>query len=189
LSAVREDRGEFGSTPGSGALGMRLGSVRFLANGDLLVVPAFKPGVFRISRSGKQRGSWTLEELEASLLDALGVERLDSDAEPRQLRAKYTSWEEGRKYLDSQRFVVEDVLPIRDKAAIVARHGTGKRARYYLGLLEPELEWYELPLRVGATNDRVRSDYSKSARKIVFLATPRAGKVERESNLFVVSTP
>lgn len=189
LPALREDRGEFVSTPAFGTMGMRLGSVRFLANGDLLVVPAIKPGVYRISRTGKQRASWSQETLESSLLAALGANRIASTEEPLSLEAKGPTWESGSRYIASQRFTIEDVVPIQKKGAIIVRLGQGKDAHYYLGVLDADLDWYSLPVTARATTDRIRSDYSSSNRKLVILVTHRAGKVEGPSSLFLVSTP
>lgn len=190
LAALREDRGELASTPAVGTMGLRLGSLRFLSNGDLLVVPAIKPGVFRFSQSGKLRTHWSQRELEASLLEALGNE-LDpaATASPMALEARPPSWESGSKYIASQLFNIEDVVPIRDGGAIIVRHGTGKNGAYYLGLLKSVPEWFRLPVRVQSTTDRIRSDFSKANQKLAILVTNRAGKVEDESTLYLVSEP
>lgn len=185
LPALREDRGELSSSPGLGSLGMRLGSIRFLAKGDLLVIPGFKPGIYRFSRAGKQRQHWTPDELEASLLGALGKERTNDveRSEPRDLEVREPAWDWVSKVVASQSFFPEDVLAIGDKGAVIARYRSGSRVQYYLGVLESELEWYVLPFEPLSTTSRVRADYSESAKELIVLNTYRFEEDGNEASI------
>lgn len=187
LPALKEDRGRFGSTPGIGSMGQRLGSLRFLRNGDLLVVPAFKPGVFRLSRHGKLRNSWSLEELEASLLEATGGSLDEASPTPLVLEAKPPTTESTRLYISSQRILVEDVLPVRKSGAIVVRYGSGIHTKYYLAVLESELTWHELPIEADDRTDRIRADSRDD--RLVVLVTNRGRAKSSRSRVFLTTSP
>jgi hypothetical protein len=189
LTALREDRGDLYTTPGIATMRLRLGSVRILDDGDLLVVPGFKPGVHRFSPSGKQRAYWSPEELEASLFDAVGLERPETAGEPLPLAAgpQRTEWDS--RFLASQRFVIEDAISLGDEGAIVVRHGSGKGARYFLGVLGAEVRWYGLPVKARESIDRIRADYSQVRDRLVVLIGPRPGRRDGASDLFLVAAP
>jgi hypothetical protein len=165
---------------------MRLGSIRFLAKGDLLVIPGFKPGIFRFSRSGKQRQYWSPDELETSLRGALGEERRDTASEragSRDLEAREPSWDWVKKAVASQAFFPEDVFAIGDKGAVIARHSSASGVRYYLGVLDSQVDWYALPIKPLSATSRVRVDYSDSANELILLNTYRFEEDDDEASV------
>ncbi len=173
--------------------GRFLGSIRFLENGDLLVVPVVKPGVFRHAQSGKQKASWSSQELESSLLSAIGehAERGDGEEEVEYSRTE-PELNPSRilEQVASLRLVIEDVLPIRKSPAVVVRFRTGGASAFFLGILEPELAWYSLPIGDHHPAVRVRADYSKNSGQIALLVTDRyVASEDTKRTVYIVSAP
>jgi hypothetical protein len=123
------------------------GSVRFLRNGDFVVAPNFLPGVLLFSSAGKLKKTWTPEELWGE--------------------GERTVWREGRvetveigdlrDFLAVER-VIDEVLVLPEGPAIVVREPGGKPTRWRLGVLGPEIRWYDIPTRGISPVARLRGD-------------------------------
>jgi hypothetical protein len=174
------------------AFGRLLGSLRFLPNGDLIVVPFVKPGVFLHSQAGKVKASWTPEQLEGSLRGDLG---LKTAAEPtNELSIMETappkSGDEVLKHLESLRIVILDVVPVGKKPGVLVRYGAGASTGFYLGVLADEIQWYKLPLQSHPATARIRADALEKGDKLVVLATGRGAPDEgTKAQIYVLRLP
>jgi hypothetical protein len=166
-----------------------LGSLRFLPSGDLIVVPGAKPGVFLVSSAGKVKRHWSPPELEASLREALG----ESEEAPPQEQAfdlqPAQSMEQVVSELDGRRFLVEDVVPIRKKPAIVVRYRSPDGVGFYLGVLSDEISWHELPLDSHPGSARIRSDFFPAKGTLAILATDRGRSQGTTGKLYILEGP
>lgn len=168
-----------------------MGALRFLSNGDLLVVPVALPGVYRVSQGGKIKARWLPEELEVSLLSKLGRgARRDDLQEARFDETEPVKEDDLNQRLESSRLIIEDVVSIGRSPAVIIRYRSNTGVGYYLALLGTEADWYELPLGDHPAHIRLRADYSRERKELVVLATDRAraGQVGL-ARVYVVSAP
>jgi len=143
-----------------------LGSVRFLPQGGFVVAPNFLPGVLLFSASGSLQRRWTPEEIWGSGKPGKAAVG-DEEA--------WRNWkfepEELRRVLASRR-TIDAVLPLPEGPAIVVREPRGDTARYRLGVLGPEIRWYDIPLGNVSPMARLRGDVDEQGR-IVLAAVER----------------
>jgi hypothetical protein len=175
--------------PAKGALAQFYGSARFLHNGDILVFPGFQDRVIRVSQAGKEKASWSLSELETSLLAALGGEHLKSDLPVQSLAESTSTREKSKLYLESQRLIVEDVLPIGKQPAILVRYRSREKATFFLAVLGPELIWFEVGLGNHPASVRLRADHHAGKGRIAVLATDRNQVEESSRVLYLFDEP
>lgn len=168
-----------------GALAQFYGSIRFLPNGEILVSPGFQPYVYRVTRAGKEKESWSLAELESSLLRALGGDHGKSDLTELALGERASTRADSKRYLASQRMIVEDVLPLGKTPALLVRYRSSQGVGFYLGVLGPEVSWFELVLGDHPSSVRLRADHQPSSGKLAILATDR-NQVEVSSQVVYV---
>lgn len=189
LSSLRDDLAANDASPAIGSMGLRLGSVRFLDSGDLLVFPAFKAGVYRFSRAGKQKAHWSMKALRESLLLAMGRTDDVSTPQSKRLESRPPSRQRADEYIASQSMLVLDTLPIGAEGALLARYGLGDEGRYYLVILGAEPRWYRLPMSPRSPTERPRGDYLKSAQELLVLLAARGGVEEQPAALYRLSIP
>ncbi|MEO7795942.1 MAG: hypothetical protein ABIV06_14335 [Thermoanaerobaculia bacterium] len=175
-----------------GTFSRHLGSLRFMHNGDLLVVPVVKPGVFRHAQSGKLKAFWSPEELESSLLAALGGSepRLEKQEKPLSMTEATSDPEKIRSHVESLRMVIEDVLPLGKRSAVLVRYRTASSSGFYLGVLGAETHWFKVPIGKHPASVRVRADYLPQTDRIVLLVTDRSLPTEgTDRRVYVVRAP
>lgn len=135
------------------------GSVRFMRNGGFVVAPNFLPGVMLFSSTGKLKTTWSPKELWGDGEETGWQEK--GLGEPASLG----------KYLAARR-IIEEVLPLPEGAAIVVREPKGDGAKWRLGVLGPEVQWYDIPVSGVSSVARLRGDADAKGR-IVLVGTPR----------------
>lgn len=116
------------------------GSLTFLPEGDLLVAPNAPgaiPPVLRLASRGKVKEVWTAEELWGDPTDRW--------AEGDEDFLHVFSPEDFDKFLGARR-TVDAVLGLPEGPAIVVREPKGGKSRWRLGVLSPEVRWYDIPL-------------------------------------------
>jgi len=134
--------------------------------------------VLRFSSSGALKERWSPEELGAS------VEGWKADSK---IEGERVALKDLRRFLATQR-TVEDVLGLPEGPAIVVREPKGDQARYRLGVLGPEIQWFEIP--VGDVNAMawLRGDADERGR-IVLAAVERAPTAPGSSDVIVFQLP
>jgi hypothetical protein len=147
--AVAKDPGVLGNK-----LGVAMGSVRFLRNGDFVAAPNFLPGVLLFSSAGKLKKTWSPEELWGEGKEMVSEER------GRIEEATFGS------FLAAER-VIDEVLALPEGPAIVVREPTGRGARWRLGVLGPEVQWYEIPVGHLSSAARLRGDADDKGRIVL----------------------
>lgn len=138
-----------------------LGSIRFLDDGSLLVAPSFLPEVLHISSTGKVKDVWTEEELFADRGDEV-------DAKPQGEGGDVGEHQLARMAGSG---VIDEVLPLPRAPAIIAREA-GRAGRWRLGVLGPEVQWYDIPVPRTGARARLRGDADDEGR-IVLAASGR----------------
>lgn len=172
--------------------GTRLGGVRFLPNGDLLVAAPFTDGVQRI-RAGKVQDHWTLGALRASLALARGKaantnnhsEGGDPEKEPGP--SLHNRPQDLLAYRASLRFRIDEVLVHRKQPAAIV-HVKGDQKPWKLVVLGAELAWYDLPLAAVREGQVLRADSDKRGR-IAVLPVDHYGARVDDIHLVVVDGP
>lgn len=170
-----------------------LGSLRLLSNGDILVVPVVKPGVFLYSSSGKMTNSWTQSELESSLVGALGLAATEGVL-PEEGRFSGSDIavdaEQINGELQKRRLIVEDVVPIGKKPGIVVRYRSPDHTGFYLAVLSSETTWYKLPMKAHPATVRVRSDALPRKGKLALLVSDRGKPSDgTDGRIYIVNMP
>ena len=153
-----------------------LGSIRFLRNGGIVAAPNFVPGVLLFSPLGSLERRWTPEDLWGDGNPGRGRAPGEEEA----WRKTKFGREELRRILGERR-TIDEVLPLPEGPAIVVREPRGEEARYRLGVLGPEVRWYDIPVRNVSPLARLRGDADEQGR-IVLVA------VERGPNARVASS-
>lgn len=178
------------------AFNRRLGSARFLSNGNVIVVPVVRPGAILFSSSGKELSSWSLLEIENSLRKANGVDLLDESAPPDSSASETVTERDLEKIaadLESRRLIIEDVVPLAKKAGLLVRSRAVTPPRYYLGVLSDDIQWYELPIKVKPATVLLRGDALEKEGKLAVLVTDRWKAPESSSatdpNLYIIELP
>ena len=111
-----------------------LGSLRFLPRGGFLVVPSFVPGVLEFSAGGRLKSRWSNEELWAG--EHWGAERVWTGGEV--TPESFLSFLQARRTIDS-------IVALSEGPAILVREPDKGGARYRLGVLGSEVQWYDVP--------------------------------------------
>jgi hypothetical protein len=139
-----------------------LGSIRYLPGGGFVVAPNFLPGVWLFSASGSLKRQWTSEELWGSAKAGAG--------EGVQPVREWRNWRFDREVLGrvlASRTVIDDVLPLPEGPAIVVREPRGDGARYRLGVLGPEIRWYDIPAVQASPLARLQGDVDEQGRIVL----------------------
>jgi hypothetical protein len=144
-----------------------LGSIRYLPRGGFVVAPNFLPGVLLFSASGSLKRQWTPEELwgGGKAGNGEGVGNVQA----------WRNWRyepEVLARLLASRRLIDEVLPLPEGPAIVVREPRSDAARYRLGVLGPEIRWYDIPLGNVSPLARLRGDADEKGR-IVLAAVER----------------
>ncbi len=144
------------STAGSGARpvdscgGFEIGAVRFLPNGQLVVVPGAEPGVFLYDQAGKLLWTWET--------DPLGLDiRCDFDDDQRALLSAnpLARWSWLQQFL-----TVDDIVPLADGPGLLIRRATQTGTRWHLTQLrrdQPAIT-LDLPITAASSTARLRVD-------------------------------
>ncbi|MFP3940220.1 MAG: hypothetical protein ACLF0P_07930 [Thermoanaerobaculia bacterium] len=143
------------------------GSLALLADGNLLVAPNAPgaiPPVLRLSARGKVKEVWTAEELWGDPTErwAEGEVGLDPFGS-----------KEFKELLGARR-TVDAVLALPEGPAIVVREPKDGTSLWRLGVLSPEVRWYDIPLGEGDLTSvaQLRGDADDDGR-IVLVGTIR----------------
>lgn len=129
-----------------------LGSIRFLRRGGFVVGPSFVPGVLQLSASGTVKRRWSPRELWGEEQKAWTSGQRDPEKLAGFLAAGRT---------------VDQVLALPEGPAIVVRESQGGRPRYRLGLLGPEIQWFEIPVDDRSGMARLRGDVDDKGRIVL----------------------
>lgn len=132
---------------------MKMGAVRFLADGSFVVVPGFQPGAHHFDASGKLIRVWSQAETGLST-DCSGFSEDEAD---RKIFSKgvagMTSWMSGQRLLD-------DILPLPEGPGLLVRSVDAQRkTSWQLRVLKRSggVATYEVPL-AGGLEDRLSGD-------------------------------
>jgi hypothetical protein len=126
------------------------GTLRFLPNGDFVVVARFLPGVLLFSSSGSLKKTWSPEEIWGGTSSPSG----DGRIKPGGLRG----------FLAKQR-LIDEVLALPQGPAIVVREPRSQGgARWRLGVLGAEVEWYDIPITGVDGAAKLRGDVDAQGR-------------------------
>lgn len=139
------------------------GSVRFLGNGDIIAYPGPQLELLLLSSTGKIKDRWTAGDLWGDEAESLAIEELLWD-----------DFEKDSQGLQKQRLgkggFIDEVLAFGDDPAVIVRRPSKEGRRWLLGLLGPEIQWYEIPgVRLGGFG-RLRGDVDEKGR-LVLLGT------------------
>ena len=162
--------------------GMRLGGVRFLADGRFVVVPGVQPGVQLYDSEGKAIRSWDT--------GPLGIDSDCGTLSEEASRALIASIE-GREEWISRRRTVDAVLPLPDAIGLVLRSRDGGRLRWDLVVLKMDggTSKHRLPVEAGGDFFHLKGDFR--AGKIILLLSEERAKDDKypAPRLFVALPP
>jgi hypothetical protein len=127
-----------------------VGKVRFLAGGEILLVPGAEPGVYLYSTAGKLLRTWDSGDLGLDLRCDFGEEKMLHFNSDVHARLDYVN-----------RFVtVDEVLPTEHGPALLIRSADGKGTRWTLALLgdDGSVRKLEVPIRSPSRRAHLRGD-------------------------------
>ncbi|HEV7670492.1 MAG TPA: hypothetical protein VGS22_18390 [Thermoanaerobaculia bacterium] len=150
--------------------GMRLGGVRFLADGRFVVVPGVQPGVQLYDREGQALRSWDT--------GALGIDSDCGALSDEASQALFASIEDREEWI-SRRRTVDTVLPLADGIGLVVRSRENGRLRWDLVVLQMDggTSTHRLPVKAGGDLFHLRGDFR--AGKMIFLLSEERAKDDR----------
>ncbi len=150
--------------------GMRLGGLRFLADGRFVVVPGVQPGVQLYDREGQVIHSWDT--------GPLGIDSDCGNLSDEASRALIASIE-GREEWISRRRTVDTVLPLSDGIGLVVRSRESGRLRWDLVVLKMDggTSKHRLPVEAGSDLFHLRGDFRTG--KMVFLLSEERARDDR----------
>lgn len=150
---------------------MRLGNVRFLRDGRLIVQPGVEPGIYRYSRAGVLERSWRTDTLGIDsdcTLDEAESAELATDLEPR------IAWLNART-------IVDEIVPMDDGPGLIVRQVSDTAATWQLLILHDDGEVEPLPLPFRrADNQRLKADTDGERIAFLFFDTTSGPRVPQE---------
>jgi hypothetical protein len=128
-----------------------LGSVRFLADGSLAVVPGVQPGVGLYNARGKLIHTWDTT--------SLGIDTDCASLSEEQARHLAASSKERQAWVN-QRRTVDTLLPLRQGLGLIVRHVEKGHARWDLKLLRRDraAQSYSIPVEGGNDSCYLQGD-------------------------------
>lgn len=140
------------------------GAIRFFPDGSYVIVPGVEPGVFLYSASGQLLYTWQTDRLR--IFDRCEV--------PEEQRLLYMKDPEARMQWINRSRLVDEVLPLPEGPALIAREAKNGTTRWQMILLRKNLPPRTIDLPFVANTDAayVRADVRGS--QIVFLVRQSA---------------
>ncbi len=149
---------------------VRMGGVRFLADGRFVVVPGVQPGIQLYDRDGRLLRGWDSGEL--------GIDSDCGALSAEESQALSLSIERREDWINRRR-TVDSVLPLPEGPGLVVRSLDGGRLRWDLWVLKEKSapSKHRLPIDTDGVHFHLRGDFR--AGKMIFLLSEERSKDEK----------
>jgi len=129
---------------------MEIGSIRFLADGSLLVLPGVEPDVHRFSTEGRLQETWSSEKIGFKAECDLTEEQI----------SKLSVDEPGRWAWVNARRTVDEILPLADAPGLLVRTAEAGKTSWQLKRLRSggAVDTCDVPLTVDSELAHLRGD-------------------------------